>query len=259
VAIASTRRDAIPHHNADGRRVTFTSSRSGEHEIWVADAAGANAIQLTSMGANPGWPRWSPDGKWIAFHSNPEGNAETFVVPAEGGKPRNLTTHPAVDTFASFSRDSQWVYFTSSRAGPGDAIWKIPVTGGTAVRVSPGPGQMAIESPDGVYVYYTESVDPTAPSPLWRIPVKGGAAVQVADGVTSATYDVVDSGAYYIERVAGDTRLQYYDLATRKSTTVASNLGPVDFGLSVSPDGRSILFSRIDSTVNDLMLVENFR
>jgi serine/threonine protein kinase/Tol biopolymer transport system component len=259
VAIASTRRDAIADPSPDGRRVTFTSNRSGEHEIWSADANGTNAVQLTSMSANPGWPRWSPDGRWIAFHSNPDGNAEIFLVPSEGGKPRNLTRHPAVDTFAHFSRDSQWVYFTSYRTVQRATTWKVPVSGGTAVQVSPGAGEMPIESPDGAYVYFTESVSPTTPSPLWRVPVTGGSAVKIADGVTSATYDVVDSGVYYIERVAGDTRLQYYDLATRKSTTVASNLGPVDFGLSVSPDGRSILFSRIDSTVNDLMLVENFR
>ena len=32
-----------------------------------------------------------------------------------------------------------------------------------------------------------------------------------------------------------------------------------DFGLGASPDGRSIFFTRVDSSVNDLMLVDNFR
>jgi serine/threonine protein kinase len=258
LAVGSNRRDLIPHYSLDGRRVTFTSTRSGENEIWIADATGGNAVQLTSMNANPGWPRWSPDGRLIAFHSNPEGNAEVFLVPSDGGKPRNLTAHPAVDTFPSFSRDGQWVYFTSTRSGA-TMIWKAPVAGGPPIQVSPGPGEMPIESPDGAYVYYTESVDPSTPSALWRVPVAGGAAEKITDGVAAATFDVLDSGVYYIERDTTSTRLTYFDLATRKPTTVASNIGNVDFGLSVSRDGKAILYSRVDSLVNDLMLVENFR
>jgi len=39
----------------------------------------------------------------------------------------------------------------------------------------------------------------------------------------------------------------------------AGNLGNVDVGLTVSPDHRTILYSRVDSSIDDLMLVENFR
>ncbi|MGE3843094.1 MAG: protein kinase [Vicinamibacterales bacterium] len=246
VAIASTRRDAIPHFSADGRRVTFISNRSGENEIWTADLSGTNAVQLTSMSANPGWPRWSPDGKTIAFHSNPEGNAEIFVVPAEGGKPRNLTSHPAVDTYASFSRDGQWVYFTSSRTSTSTrqqmTVWKLPTTSGPAVQVSAGPGEWAIESADGTSIYYTEAPSTMGPGTLWRVPVAGGTAVKIAAGVSGSAFDVLDGGVYYIERLSGESRLQYFDFATRRSTTVAGNLGTLDAGLSASPDGRTILF-----------------
>ena len=50
-----------------------------------------------------------------------------------------------------------------------------------------------------------------------------------------------------------------FDFATRRSVTVARNLGNVDVGFTVSPDGRTILYSRVDSSVDDLMMVENFR
>jgi hypothetical protein len=109
------------------------------------------------------------------------------------------------------------------------------------------------------------------PSSLWRLPLTGGAPVKVLDGVVLGNFDVVEAGIYYIDRVsgeagvfytdrpAGDTRLQYFDFSTRRSTTVARNLGTVGPGLTASRDGRTILYTRVDSSVDDLMLVENFR
>jgi hypothetical protein len=68
-----------------------------------------------------------------------------------------------------------------------------------------------------------------------------------------------EGGNLYIDRPSGETRLQYFDFATRRSTTVARNLGNVYLGLTASRDGRTIFYSRVDSSVDDLMLVENFR
>jgi hypothetical protein len=70
---------------------------------------------------------------------------------------------------------------------------------------------------------------------------------------------VIDGGIYYVERIPGETRLGYFDLSTRQATVIARNLGNVGFGLTASRDGHSILFSRVDSSVDELMLVENFR
>lgn len=67
------------------------------------------------------------------------------------------------------------------------------------------------------------------------------------------------SGAYYIDRQAGDAQLQYLNFVTRKTTTVAHNLGQVSAGLTASPDGKTIIFTRMDASADDLMLVENFR
>jgi Tol biopolymer transport system component len=269
VAISSTRWEGTPQFSPDGRRVAFASSRSGKFEIWLADPDGSNAVQLTSMGALPGFPRWSPDGELIAFHSNPEGQGEVYLIPAAGGKPRNLTSHPAMDAFPSFSPDGRSIYFSSNRAGGDPVIWKVPLSGGEAVRVTNSSGAKSSVSPDGAYLYYVETAE--RPSPLWRLPVSGGVAVKVLEEVFQGNFTVLERGIYYIDwppgeagsyltdRPSGNTRLQYFDFATRRSRTVARNLGNLGLGLTASPDGRTILYSRMDSSVNDLMLVENFR
>jgi len=269
VSISSTRMEGMPQLSPDGRRVALWSDRSGENEIWLADPDGSGTVQLTFMGARAsGYPHWSPDGERIVFHSNLEGQGEVYVIPAAGGKPRNVTSHPAIDVFPSFSRDGQWIYFSSMRTGESH-IWKIPASGGDAVQVTNSVGYTPLESPDGAYLYYVQTMD--KPSTLWRLPASGGVPVKVLEGVVLGNFVVLEKGIYYIDRPAGEggihyldrpsgeTRLQYFDFATRRSTTVARNLGIVDLPLTASPDGRTILYARIDSSVDDLMLVENFR
>jgi Tol biopolymer transport system component/predicted Ser/Thr protein kinase len=260
-AIASTSQDMSPQFSPDGRRVAFESDRSGPNEVWLADPDGSNAVQLTSMVATmgarrAGTPRWSPDGQLIAFDCNLEGHYGIYVVSAAGGKPRRLAPHPANDNVPSFSRDGKWVYFSSNRTGE-YRIWKVPVAGGEAIQVTHNTGFAAFESPDGAYVYYTQTRG--EPGALWRLPASGGQPVKVLEGVVQLAFTVSDKGIYYIDQPAGETRLQFYNLATGGSTTLARNLGDVSQGLTVSPDGRTILYSRMESPVSDLMLVENFR
>jgi serine/threonine protein kinase/dipeptidyl aminopeptidase/acylaminoacyl peptidase len=269
VAIASTRQEGMPQLSPDGRRVAFWSDRSGESEIWLADLDGANPIQLTSMGAGVrGYPHWSPDGRFIVFHSAFEGQWEVFEIPASGGRARNLTSNPANDYLPSFSADGKWIYFNSSRSGE-FRIWKMPASGGDPVQVKDAVGFAPQESPDGAYLYYVQTFD--APSALWRVPVSGGAPVKMVESVLLANFVVLQGGIYYIDRSSsqgdvhyfdlpsGKTRLQYFDFATRKSRTVVPDLGVVDIPLTATADGRTILFPRIDSSVDDMMLVENFR
>jgi hypothetical protein len=145
----------------------------------------------------------------------------------------------------------------------------MPASGGDAVQVASNVGFAPLESPDGAYLYYLETLD--KPSPLWRMPVSGGAPVKVLEGVVLMNYVVLDRGIYYIDlpaglggvhysdKPSGETRLQYFDFETRRSTTVARNLGDVDTPLTATADGRTILYARVDSSVDELMLVENFR
>jgi Tol biopolymer transport system component len=269
-AISSTRMDSTPQISPDGRRVAFVSRRSGRGEIWLANPDGTSAIRLTSMDAVSGAPCWSPDGERIVFQSNPEGHFEVYAISSRGGKPQNLTSHPAVDIRPSFSRDGRWIYFASNRTGQLQ-IWKIPAPGGKAVQITntSNGAFAAFESPDGAYLYYNQTME--TPSPLWRQPVSGGVPIKVLEGVVRGAFSVIDGGIYYVDRPSGEggllytdqpsgeTRLRYFDLATRRTTTVAGDLGNVFLGLSASKDGRTILYSRVDSSLDDLMLVENFR
>ncbi len=253
VSISSTRMDINPEFSPTGHRVAFASRRSGSMEIWLADSDGANAVQLTSMEAQTTTPRWSPDGKLVAFQSNREGQFDVFVVPAAGGTPRNMTSHGANDNVPTFSRDGKWIYFSSTRGGVGGRIWKMPAEGGEAVPLPMEGGFAPIEGTDGRHIYF---VGTPGARGLWRIPAGGGQPTQVLDGVVATSFAVLETGIYYADRVANDTRLQYHDFATGTSTVVARNLGDITPLITASADGRTVLFARIDTSIHDLMLVE---
>jgi Tol biopolymer transport system component len=254
--ISSTRVDEDGQFSPDGKRIAFSSNRTGSFEIWICDSDGSHAQQLTSNSAFCGGPHWSPDGERIAFDSILEGQWDVLVTDASGGKPTRLTKHPATDFWSRWSQDGKWIYFASDRSGEYQ-IWKVPASGGEAVQVTRNGGYAAFESPDGQWVYYTKG---EGDSRLWQQPRDGGEEAQVLESVFGGTFALVSEGIYFIPRPDSDGSysIQFFNFATKRIQTVSRVASP-QAHLSVSPDGRWILYSETNQIGSDLMLVENFR
>ena len=273
MAIASTRLDVNAQFAPDGRQIVFESVRSGTRELWVVNRDGTNARQLTAFnGRRGGTAAWSPDGKWIAYDLRDDGPGDIYVIATEGGAPRRLTTHLLDDVLPSWSHDGRWIYFGSRRTGDFQ-IWKVSPQGGEALQVTTQEGSAyAKESQDGQFLYYAR-FGPGLPS-LWRIPVAGGQAAPVLDQLANYGNFAVTSDGIYFE--APDPRsplgrplvsplitptpaIDFLNLSTGKVSRVVTLPRPAGNGLDVSRDGRTLLFSQMDSFAEDLMLVENFQ
>ncbi len=61
---------ANPTWSPDGKKIAFSSDRSGNREIYVLTLSSQRQQRLTSSPGEDDYPAWSPDGTWLAFTSN---------------------------------------------------------------------------------------------------------------------------------------------------------------------------------------------
>jgi len=261
--IASSRWENDANFSPDGKRIAFSSTRTGTQELWLCSSDGSNAVQLTSLAApSTDMPRWSPDGKQIAFDSVSEGHSKILLISTEGGSPRQL----AEGTFGevqSWSHDGKWVYFSSNRSGAWE-IWKVSPEGGSPVQVTKQPasrasggtdlGMNSFESADGKFLFYRRDEG------LWRMLVEGGESTRILKNI-SMMWRVCGNGICFLDEKENPARLKRVDLRSGRTTS----FGSVDLGkegsfgtFDVSPDGRWVIYPRVDTFNSDIMLLEDF-
>jgi serine/threonine protein kinase/sugar lactone lactonase YvrE len=259
--IASSFDEGSPSYSPDGRKIAFSSDRSGVSNIWVCDSDGTNPVQLTSFEKHTGTPHWSPDGHRISFDSVEAGDWNVYVIDTEGGIPRRLTPESSTEWVPSWSRDGQWIYFASDKNGSSQT-WKIPSQGGRAVQVTQEGGHYVIESWDGRYLYYYW----WGSSGFRRVPVGGGEKTDVLSEPIHFfnDWDLSRDGLYFMrlrERVRREElTVQFYDFASHQLTTLFRKEGPFqNNSLAVSPDEQWILYGEWPAPEAELMLMENFQ
>ena len=261
--ILSGRQDNEPSFSPDETKIVFVSDRTGFNEIWVCRSDGSDAAQLTKFGIHgTGAPRWSPDGSQISFDARVRGHSDIYLVRLNGAEPRRITNDSSDDGESSWSPDGKWIYYQSNRSGD-PQIWKIPVEGGEPVRVTLHGGQWPLVSPDGKTLYYFMSRELTE---LWQKALPDGDEHRVP-GIPEIPHQmgaqITNDGIYFdVPDSAGSLQhesLQYFSFATGESRTI-TKLGNMMMatGISVSKDGRTILYSQQDHITLNLMLVENF-
>jgi len=258
-AFNSTFDEQTPHYSPDGKRLAFTSTRSGSEEIWIADRDGSNPLQVTSMGGPQcSNPRWSPDGQMILFDSRRAGPGDLYLLQPDTGKVTQLTNDPAYEGEARWSRDGRWIYFGSNRTGR-DEVWRMPAAGGSPTQITRQGGIAAIESRDG-FLYYAKFS--RSPSSIWRVPVDGGAEVPVVEGLSySLNFAVGERWLYFValNDTSNKASVDFLDFRTRQRSMLAHLDKPFWFGVTVSPDERSLVFSVVESAGSNLMLVDRFQ
>jgi Tol biopolymer transport system component/DNA-binding winged helix-turn-helix (wHTH) protein len=252
--ISSTRGDAGAHVSPNGEHIAFQSWRSGSSEVWVCDRDASNPTQLTSFGGpQVGEPRWSPDSRRIVFDVRASGDAELYVVNLDGGPPKRFLTGTTEAAWPFWSADGHWIYFNTERP---HAIWKARVEGGPPIRLT-AEGKDRFypqEATDEGHVFFYNA------GGVWSVSVNGGDEARVKGIPANVIWVPAPGGGYFVDGGPRHFALNYLDSVTQRVQKVVevTNLFAL-WGPSLSPDGRTLLFSGIEHSEGDIMLVEGFK
>lgn len=172
-----------PALSPDGTKLLYVAERSGNAEIYVANADGSHRIRLTrSPGADYN-PAWSPDGTSIAFASNRGGLFKIYVMAAEGSNVRVLAPRRSTGGGSytpAWSPDGKRVAFSSAAATPNNAEIYVVRPDGTQLRRltytkgdidTLGDDSWPAWSPDGRRIVF--SSNRTGEGELWTMNADG--------------------------------------------------------------------------------------
>ena len=261
---SSSAEDSEAQFSPDGQRIAFRSRRTGAHELWVAHSDGTGLTQVTTTGGHLGSVQWSPDGNELVFDGsgfttgpfNDARHTNIYTVSAAGGPVRRLTDDRVSAMVPSWSRDGRWVYYSTSGDGHVD-LWKVASTGGEPVKVSPGPMFEVIESNDGRYFYFTRLFKEPG---VWRQPTGGGKATLLrgTEGVRDRHWEYHSDGIYFVDGTSS-LMLRFFRFDTSNVTPIVEFPPRVAIGpraVTVSPDGRTVIYCQEDLTLSDIVLME---
>jgi Tol biopolymer transport system component len=123
----------------DGR-ILFTSTVSGNRDVWIVRPDGSDLRQLTTSPGYDSQAATTPDNRYIVFCSDRDGRARVWRMEPDGGGQTPLTEGP-FDQHPVVSADGSAVYY--SRYGQGSSsLYAVPVEGGEPTLLS-GPLSMS--------------------------------------------------------------------------------------------------------------------
>ncbi|MDO9376498.1 MAG: hypothetical protein Q7T76_18885 [Ferruginibacter sp.] len=92
-------------------------------EVWIADADGSNAKQITFLEQANWAPNFTPDGKQVIFCSNHEYKRgfpfNMYLTDLEGKGKEKISRDKGFDAFPTFSPDGKKIVFCSNRNNGG--------------------------------------------------------------------------------------------------------------------------------------------
>jgi len=242
-----------------GGTLFYLSSRDGADGLWSYRDGKALEIWKGSEGALQSPAAVSADGSGVAFALRREGKQQMQVMTPDGTRLRPLSSDVDVRGTASWSPDDKWIVVAGSdRNGLG--IFKLPVDGGSPIRIATGRYLDPVWSPRGDLIVYSGPQVFTL-APLLAVHPDGTRAnlpeINVQREGERARFLPDGTGLVYM---LGNTLaeqdfwlLDFGTMRSRRLTRLSSSAVMRTF--DVTPDGSRIVFDRLTED-SDIFLID---
>lgn len=248
----------------DGKRIAYIA----DDQLWIADASGANAKQLTTLARGVSGPVWAPSGDRIAFVSNvyPACSDDACTRAKDKAKEDNkvkaiVTDHLMFRHWNAYDDGTRSHLFVVAPDGAG----LKDLTSGAPYDVPPGPfggSEGYTFSPDGKEVAYTAKDQGRADAwstdiNVYTVPVTGGTPVVITAANKGADQNPVYSPdgkiiLYASQERAGfesdQFRLMAYDRTAHTQTRLAPAWDRNADAYLFAPDGQTIYLQTEDAS-----------
>ena len=239
-----------PAWSPTGSLLAYVSNEAGNEDIWVCDASGTSAHNLTAdfRGADS-HPAWSPDGQRIAFFSERDGGG-IYIMPVLGGPARKLASvKPEIlFTFSlSWAKNGQILYTNFNDHGI-KQVYAITESNLASecltARAGAPDGHFGELSPSGNLLAFLDAgINLTAG--LWIGDLRSGTCTKVEHGVGNPHWGPQDDRLFFISGRQGSVDLWMIDVDPRtgrklgNARRITSGQGVTNF--TFAPDGRRLV------------------
>jgi len=149
--------DGSPVWSPDDKRIAFKSSRRGQSELYVRDAAGTgNDEMLLDPNAQITVTDWSRDGSTIIYTSlSAETGFDIWTYSVTGKEAAPWLVAPLDQGDGRLSPDGRWIAYTSVESGRAEVYMQaFPKNDGGRWQVSTSGGSHPIWRRDGKELFY---------------------------------------------------------------------------------------------------------
>jgi len=248
-----------------GTSMFYLSARGTGDGLWRLQDGQTTEVWKGSDGALRESAAVSPDGSRVVIMGRKAGKGQLMLVTADGSESRTLAGAIDAQGAADWAPDGSAIVMGGSDE-QGLGLFRIPVDGGTPVRLAKGLAINPVWSPDGSLIVYA-ATSVSGRQPLAAVRPDGTPVeltqIQVAPGNQGHRFLPKGKGIvfreinapggagtgesidFWLEDLEGKTKTHLAHLSGRYAT----------LSFDITPDGKRIVFDRVNDN-SDIVLID---